>query len=73
MALADIDSLLIQASHTQRPAESRCPGPGREGRKGLGVAPGSEVQRGAGGLPALTLSCSAAFLCLILSSVKCRW
>lgn len=29
MALAGIDALLIRASYTQRPAESRCPGPSR--------------------------------------------
>lgn len=34
MALAGLDTLLIQASYTQRPAESRCPGPGQEGRRG---------------------------------------
>lgn len=32
MALAGIDTLLIQASFSQRPAESRCLGPGREDR-----------------------------------------
>ena len=36
MALAGIDTLLIQASYTQRPAESRCLGPGQEDRRGLG-------------------------------------
>ena len=32
MALAGIDTLLIQASFSQRPAESRCVGPGLEDR-----------------------------------------
>lgn len=36
MALAGIDTLLIQASYSQRPAESRCLGQGRgQGRKGV--------------------------------------
>lgn len=35
MALAGIDALLIQASYSQRPAESRCLGRGQEARRGL--------------------------------------
>lgn len=35
MALAGIDTLLIQASFSQQPAESRCLGPGQEARGGL--------------------------------------
>lgn len=73
MALADIDTLLIQASYTQRPAESRCPGRGGRAGRDWAVAPGLAAQRGAGGLPALPLSSSAALLCLIFSPVKCRW
>lgn len=38
MALADIDTLLIQASYSQRPAESRWLGLGQEDRRGLGQA-----------------------------------
>lgn len=73
MALADIDTLLIQASYTQRPAESRCPGQGGRAGRDWAVAPGLAAQRGAGGLPALPLSGSAALLCLTFSPVKCRW
>lgn len=36
MALAGIDTLLIQASYSQQPAESRCLGPGQENRRALG-------------------------------------
>lgn len=36
MALAGIDTLLIQASYSQQPAESRCLGPGQEDRRGIG-------------------------------------
>lgn len=53
MALAGIDTLLIQASFSQQPAESRCLGPGQEARGGLsrqlppeqcdGVRPGSPL------------------------------
>lgn len=35
MALAGIDTLLIQASYSQRPAESRCLGTGQGGGGGL--------------------------------------
>lgn len=43
MALADIDTILIQASYTQQPAESRYLGQGRT-TEGLGLA-GSRVGR----------------------------
>lgn len=48
MALAGIDTLLIQASFSQRPAESRCLGPGQEGTgaQGHGSSLGSVVQCG---------------------------
>lgn len=35
MALAGIDALLIQASYSQQPAESRCLGPWWEDGRGL--------------------------------------
>lgn len=48
MALAGIDTLLIQASFTQRPAESRCLGPGQEdaGTWGSGSSLSSVMQCG---------------------------
>lgn len=48
MALAGIDTLLIQASFTQRPAESRCLGPGQEdaGAWGSGSSLSSVMQCG---------------------------
>ena len=73
MALAGIDTLLIQASYSQRPAESRCLGQGRgQGRKGV-RAGGSYLSVRCGSaarLPAPLLAGCEAVLCLICPICK---
>lgn len=72
MALAGIDTLLIQASYSQQPAESRCLGTGRgtEGAcaGGSGLSGVMRCRQTASSTPAGGVDA----LCLIFPSVKWR-